>query len=497
MSVQPDHVNGVRRRRRLDVVLLLLAAVVVGVITSSVAAASGGERVAQLWVAATVADDGSARITEVIDWDFGPNDRHGIVRTVPQLRTSAPIQVSSPDAPDDVDVSTAGTPQIRVGDPDRTVRGLHRYVVTYTVDGVVSGGRLAWDAVGTTWTAPIRHVEVHVTAPMALDAAGCTAGTVGSRVACAIQSAEPGHLVARLDGLDTGEGVTVSATTGAALGTTPELPTPPAAAPSAGGVNPFLPGILAGGIALLAMALASVSIRRAGRECAPAVGMPLTASPGAHARIDLAELADHAVPSPSLPAGLSPAQGGLLLAGQVLDQHKAGWLIDQAVDGVIDLVPDDTRAEEITMVRVQPGDRIAAPLLDTAFQGRTRLQLDAYDQDFARMWHALGGALRLAAQERSVGCRRRAPGPVDTGRRHTRGRGRCGPGRRRRLPLHPPDRPPSGAGRCRRGAGRCRRGGRRRGWELRVFTPKGSSAWLQVESLRRFLAQSPRPRSMS
>jgi hypothetical protein len=33
--------------------------------------------------------------------------------------------------------------------------------------------------------------------------------------------------------------------------------------------------------------------------------------------------------------------------------------------------------------------------------------------------------------------------------------------------------------------------GAARGWELRVFTPKGSSAWLQVESLRRFLAQSP------
>ena len=492
MSVQPDHVNGVRRRRRLDVVLLLLAAVVVGVITSSVAAASGGERVAQLWVAATVADDGSARITEVIDWDFGPNDRHGIVRTVPQLRTSAPIEVSSPDAPDDVDVSTAGTPQIRVGDPDRTVRGLHRYVVTYTVDGVVSGDRLAWDAVGTTWTAPIRHIEVHVTAPMALNAAGCTAGTVGSRVACAIQSAEPGHLVARLDGLDTGEGVTVSATTGAALGTTPELPTPPAAAPSAGGVNPFLPGILAGGIALLAMALASVSIRRAGRECAPAVGMPLTASPCAHARIDLAELADHAVPSPSLPAGLSPAQGGLLLAGQVLDQHKAGWLIEQAVDGVIDLVPDDTRAEEITMVRVQPGDRIAAPLLDTAFQGRTRLQLDAYDQDFARMWHALG-------QELSGWQRRSGLWDADAERRARWTRvigtlvGVAGvvlavvggylSTRQTDLPLVL-----AAVGGALAGAGAA---GAARGWELRVFTPKGSSAWLQVESLRRFLAQSP------
>ena len=85
-----------------DVVLLVLAAVVVGAVTSGVAAASGGERVAQLWVGAAVADDGSARVTEVIDWNFGPADRHGIVRDVPGLRTSAPVEVSSPDAPDDV-----------------------------------------------------------------------------------------------------------------------------------------------------------------------------------------------------------------------------------------------------------------------------------------------------------------------------------------------------------------------------------------------------------
>lgn len=64
--------NVARRRRRLDVILLMLAAVVVGVVSTSVAVASGGERVTQLWVGATVAADGSARVTEVIDWDFGP-----------------------------------------------------------------------------------------------------------------------------------------------------------------------------------------------------------------------------------------------------------------------------------------------------------------------------------------------------------------------------------------------------------------------------------------
>lgn len=309
--------NVARRRRRLDVILLVLAAVVVGVVSTSVAVASGGERVTQLWVGATVADDGSARVTEVIDWDFGPADRHGIFRTVPGLRTSAPIEISSLDAPDGFDISTTGTPRIRIGDPNRTVSGLHRYVLSYTLDGVVRGGRLAWDPVGTAWQAPVEKVEVHVTAPTALDGAGCTTGIEGSRSSCAIGPVEPGHLVAHVEGLDAGEGVTVSAAAGAALGATPALPAPPTETAQTAGVTPFFPGILAGGVALLAAALASLLILRAGREC-----VPVTVQSGGQTRIDLAELAAHAIASPTLPAGLSPAEGGLLLAGQVLDQQR-------------------------------------------------------------------------------------------------------------------------------------------------------------------------------
>jgi hypothetical protein len=208
---------------------------------------------------------------------------------------------------------------------------------------VVSGGRLAWNAVGTTWEVPIEHVEVHVTAPMALVGAGCTTGTEGSRDSCTVGPVEPGHLVARIDALDTGDGATLSASTGAALGGTSALPAPPAAAPATRAVTPFLPGFLAGGLALLAAALVSGVIRRTGREYAPTVGVPVTTSPGGRPRIDLAELAGYVVASPSLPAALGPAEGGVLLAGRVLDQHKAAWLVGQAVDGVVDLAPDGAR----------------------------------------------------------------------------------------------------------------------------------------------------------
>ena len=492
MSTPPDRAGGVRQRRRLDVVLLLLAAVVVGVVTASVAAASGGERVVQLWVGATVADDGSARITEVIDWNFGPAERHGIVRDVPGLRTSAPVEVSSPDAPDDVVVNTAGIPQIRIGDPGRTVSGVHRYVVTYTLDGVVSGGRLAWNAVGTTWKVPIEQVEVHVTAPMALVGAGCTTGTEGSRDSCTVGLAEPGHLVARILALDTGEGATLSASTGAALGSTSALPAPPVAAPTTQPVTPFLPGVLAGGLALLAAGLVSVVIRRTGREYVPTVGVPVTTSSDGRPRIDLAELAGYVVASPSLPAGLSPAEGGVLLAGRVLDQHKAAWLVGQAVDGVVDLAPDGVHADEIMMVRLQSGDEVAARLLDMAFRGRDRLTLGVFDRDFARMWDALGR--ELAHWQRESGL-----WDADADRRARWVRivgtlvGVAG------LVLavvggylssRQADLPPviAGLGGALAGTGTA---AAVRGWELRVFTPKGSAEWLQVASLRQFFAQSP------
>jgi hypothetical protein len=431
-------------RRRVSVAANVLVALGSIFLTGQLLATSAPPRdsVVSLWVAATVAPDGGARITEVIDWDFGPNERHGIVRDVPGLRLSAPVEASSPDAPDAVDISQGGTPRIRIGDPDRTVRGLHRYVVSYTVDGMVRDGRLAWDAVGTTWTAPIENTEIHVTAPTALDRAACTTGTEGSQAACDIRTVQPGHLVARVGELDASSGVTVSATTGAALGGTPPVPAPPVAAPSRQGLDPFLPGLLAGVITLLIAGLGSLLILRAGRESLPTVGVPLTGPPGGRERIDLAELAGYAIASPSLPTGLSPAEGGVLL--------------------------------------------------DIAFHGRDRVTLGGYDRDFARMRAALGQELsawqdrsglwnsdadRRARRIRVVGALAGVAGALAAivgGYLSARQAG---------LPVVL-----AGLGGALAGAGAA---GGVRGWEARVFTPEGSAAWMRVESLRQFLAQSP------
>ncbi|TYP86919.1 DUF2207 domain-containing protein [Blastococcus xanthinilyticus] len=487
----PRRTDRVRRRRRIDGIALLVVAVLVGVLTGLIALAGGGERVRQLWVAATVADDGSARITEVIDYDFGGEDRRGVLRRVPGLDASASVEASSPDAPADI---TVADEEIRIGDPDRTVTGLHRYVLTYTLADVVSGDELAWDAVGPGWEVPIDEVVVQVSAPARLTDGRCATGEADSTEPCDVEGAAPGRLAARVDSLEPGEGVTVGAATGAPLDGAPPLPGPPALAPVPEGTSALLTGALAGAAALLAAALAWVWIRRAGRERVPTVGIPVRSAPGEQARIDLAELADSATPSPTLPAALSPAQGGVLLAGSVTAAHKAAWLIDQAVAGAVDLEPSEEDREKVTLVRRQPGEGAARRLLDMMFRERERLPLDSYDEDFGKAWAALGeelgswqqdsGLWDPAADRRTTWIRivGGLAGVVGFGLALLAGYlaiAQVG------VPLVVA----AGAGAL-TGAGAA---AALAGWELRVLTPDGAAAWVQVESLRRFLAGSPQP----
>jgi hypothetical protein len=137
----------VRRRRWLDLILLALAVLLVGVVGLVAAAVGSTERITAMWVGAVVSDDGSARITELIDWDYGVHARHGIFRDVPGLAVDAPVTVSSGTAPAGDEVYPAGSEtEIRIGDPDRTIKGRHRYRIRYPLADVAAEG-LAWDAV--------------------------------------------------------------------------------------------------------------------------------------------------------------------------------------------------------------------------------------------------------------------------------------------------------------------------------------------------------------
>src|SRR5215207_3882377 len=430
-------------RRRLDRALMAGGSLAVGA-TALVGGLFGDtERIERLWTVAELADDGSAQVSEVIDYDFGAvaTDKHGIFRVVPGLSREAPIAVESPDAPDAVEISSdpMGT-RLRIGDPGTTVSGRHRYRIEYPLDGVVRGTVLDWEAVGTAWEVGIDEAEIHVVAPFELRDVGCFTGVSGSTAGCEVRQVEPGHVMTVVDGLDAGEGVSIEASAGGDLAAAPAPPAPPTTAPDDPGTGLLPPGAAAGA-ALLAAGAMAIAVRRAGRERvgaggpadaawagtgrgeaglgdgagsgAGAVGVgadglpPPPAASTSSVRVDQRELEAMATTEFAPPRHLEPAHGGIVLTEEVLPEHKVAWLIQAAIDGTVDMNVDGAEpgAEpwsfgpgsgsggDVRLVRTGHGRPDDAAILDQAFSGRDEIALGGYDASFARAWEQLGGQL--------------------------------------------------------------------------------------------------------
>jgi hypothetical protein len=115
---------GTRGRRRIDLALLAAAALLTGVVALVGAVAGRTERVPRLWAGAAVGPGGAARVVEAIDYDFGSRQRHGIYRDIPGLAAGDPVQVTSPTAPAQLQVTgTSQQARLRIGDPRRFLAG--------------------------------------------------------------------------------------------------------------------------------------------------------------------------------------------------------------------------------------------------------------------------------------------------------------------------------------------------------------------------------------
>jgi hypothetical protein len=480
----------IRSHRRIDIVLLALAVpLLVGAAAAISVSATDTERITSMWAAAMVDSDGNAGITEVADYDFGAQHRHGIIRDIPGLFSGAPVEVSSTTAPDDVMISGS---RIRIGDPARTVTGRHRYTITYGLDRVAPDGRLAWDAVGTEWHVGISNVEIHVVAPFALDEVTCRQGPLGATTECTVAQPEPGHLIAEVDELRAGEGVTLYASAGPPLHA-PPLPAAPSEALANGVSGWVLPGLLAAVVAIIGATPTSRFLRLAGRERIAAgsvagmvIGDAVTGTDD-EIRVDAEEFASLATTEVAPPSELTAAEGGVVLAETVLEEHKVAWLVSAAIDGYIDI---EGAGMDTTLVRLPRHDGSAARILDVAFAGRERLPLGSYDPSFAAAWEAIADELAgweqasglwdAAADRRSTLVRLFAAVVAVVGLALTALGAVLGRSGTAWLVL-------VAAGALLAGVGLA---ALVRGWELRVRTPAGAALWLRVESFRRYLAAS-------
>lgn len=479
-------------------VLVVLLSIGTGGAAAVAAAAADTERIADLFVSAEVTSgDPGVRVTEVIDYDFGPSPRRGIFRDIPDVPITIEPSVFSPTAPDrfGVEFAPGGDTRIRIGDPDITITGRHRYQLSYPLPQARQGESFGFDAVGDGWEVPIERAEIHVTSAFELDDVTCSKGSRGDEGGCDARELEPGRLLVEVEDLDPGTGVTITADLGPLLAEVPEAPVPPSGAvvdPGTGVGRPAVAAVLA---AFLGAFPAVAVTRRLGREQAAAGGAADVAfaesADGAGITLaDAADLSQLATVEFAPPGGVTPSQAGVLLHEAIRKEHSTAWLLSQAIYGAVEL-------EEVDGDPVIRRTDVPAPLADdqailnAIFGGRREVTLDSYDATFAKGWARVATSLETWLERSPLWCpegraRRRRFGAI-AGLTLLGGLAVGGLGAAFANRAGGPWLLAVAAGALAVGFGL---GLLVRRWELMVRTPQGTAVWLRTLSFRRFLAES-------
>ena len=353
------------------------------------------ERITSYNAGIVIQRNGSILVTEQITYDFGADQRHGIFRVIParfkyngRYDRIYPINVWSvrSDTPNpEYSVDSSGTSiNIKIGNPDQTVTGVHRYQITYLVRGSLNAfadhDELYWNAVGTQWDVPIDRARIRVSAPVAVSRAACFAGPLGSAYACERAVITNGAASFSQHWLGPHEGLTVVVA----------IPTGVVAAPGpilrerwtlqrAFALTPVSAGASGGLLAVLAVLMALVLVRGRDRRYSRSAARVVAGTP---------VQADEAVPLPghdepamesAPPVDVRPGQAGTLLDGVANPRDVTGTIVDLAVRGYLrieDAPPEEAPPGEDAQDDAPPDKALA----DEAT--RFEAQLDETERDW-------------------------------------------------------------------------------------------------------------------
>ena len=313
-------------------------------------------------VVVTPVGDG-VRIRETVDQDFGTSSRHGYERVIPNdFGVPTDVEASSPDAPDDVSVADEGfQTRIRIGDPDITIDGQHRYVLSYTLPAAqLSSGRLALDIIAAGEQFETGRFEVVLSGFQLADPT-CNVGTFGTVGGCELVADGELYRVV-VEPLEAGDGITIGGTI-VATGAPADVPVPEPI--DRRNDNPVP---LAAGVGVLGAAAGFGGYRIARRLGRNEVGgggaadAAYGAAGGPTRLVTDQELAAMATTEFVPPGGIRPWQGAILLHEAVDTDSVSAWFSDQIALGVVTLTgespqvlaagPALAQADPVTRARI-------------------------------------------------------------------------------------------------------------------------------------------------
>ncbi|MBI4934621.1 MAG: DUF2207 domain-containing protein [Actinobacteria bacterium] len=355
-------------------------------------------------VLVTPVGDG-VRIREVVDQDFGNTERHGYERFIPNdFGDPIDIVASSPDAPADVgvqqefDVSRNDfVTRVRIGDPDTTITGQHRYILEYTLpEARLSSGSLALDIIGDQEEFETGRFEVVVSG---FEFAGttCNVGSFGTSGGCELTSDGPLYRTV-FEPLLPGQGVTIG---GDIAGIVEPADVPIPELPTRRTSHQLVLALVTAALGLTAGLGGYLLARRMGRN---EVGGDSAAdaafgsdNDGPVRLVTDKELEALATTEFEAPRGLRPWHGALLLEERVSASTVSAWFSDQIAQEVIELSPDGDRITPGAKLNQAPPvtQQRVAKLLGTD----DVITLGSYRKSLTDLWTEITEEQKVAAKE--------------------------------------------------------------------------------------------------
>jgi len=360
------------------------------------------------------------RVTEYVDIDFGDERRRGYERIVPNdFGAPTDVEASSPDANDTLNVADLGdATRLRVGDPDITFTGQHRYVLAYTLpDARFDELGLDLDIVSPPGgiypgDQETGRFEV-VVAGFELESTFCDVGQLGAEGGCELvpDPDAPGRYRAVIEPLEENDGLSIGGAIVARVDpgqhSTPPIPERR---------EPSNNGLIAAGVAALGFIGAVPVYRRARRRGSNEVfaGGAAEAAYGTlpPPRVDGSleppppvtlvpddEMADLATIEFVPPSGIEPWEASVLVTEQLGDDTVEAWISGLVAHEAIEITEDGDDlviASGPARGELDPKD---ARLLDGILDIDDPYTTGKYDPKFASAWQAISAGQRRRIAE--------------------------------------------------------------------------------------------------
>ena len=156
------------------------------------------EKIQSFDVSVTASKDGLMRVEEEINYDFESLDRHGIYRYIPLYSKVGDLfrvikirdvkALRGGEGEKLTKTETKEQVSFKIGDPDKTISGLHKYEISYSVENGIGSNyedhdEIYWNATGNGWDVPIESASLTIATDFGLspDRMICFTGYEGSK----------------------------------------------------------------------------------------------------------------------------------------------------------------------------------------------------------------------------------------------------------------------------------------------------------------------------